>query len=260
MIDEFQNELAIKIGTAIQRIREHEPSEGYYLAFSGGKDSQTIYHLAKMSGVKFDAHFHRTTVDPPEVIDFIREYYPDVEWDRPKRSMFQLILSNSALPTRTHRFCCRALKEIGGKGRTVITGIRWEESTNRAGRPIFHESNKTKGKFFLNPIVDWSYDDIWDFLNSNRIPHCSIYNLGKTRIGCILCPFKSIDDKLDDIKRYPKFARAYRLTITKLFQKFLDRGRKIPANWKSPDDMWEWWIYGSVQDHTTVQAELPGLV
>lgn len=45
-----------KVQIAIDRLRSFEPEEGYFLAFSGGKDSQCVYHLAKMAGVKFDAH------------------------------------------------------------------------------------------------------------------------------------------------------------------------------------------------------------
>lgn len=39
-----------KVEIAIQRLKSFEPPEGYYLAFSGGKDSQCIYHLCKMGG------------------------------------------------------------------------------------------------------------------------------------------------------------------------------------------------------------------
>jgi len=42
---------------------------GYYLAFSGGKDSIALYRLAEMAGVKFDAHYSMTTIDPPEEDD-----------------------------------------------------------------------------------------------------------------------------------------------------------------------------------------------
>lgn len=89
-----------KLDIAIQRLKSFEPPEGYFLAFSGGKDSQCIYHLAKMAGVKFEAHYHVTSVDPPELIYFIREHYPDVIFDIPhdkdgKRiSMWTLILQN----------------------------------------------------------------------------------------------------------------------------------------------------------------------
>jgi phosphoadenosine phosphosulfate reductase len=53
---------------AIANIQKYEPIEGYYLAFSGGKDSQVIYDLVKKAGVKYDVHFHFTTVDPPELL------------------------------------------------------------------------------------------------------------------------------------------------------------------------------------------------
>ena len=56
-----------KVTIAIERFQDFEPPEGYYLAFSGGKDSQTIYHLAQEAGVKFDAHYNLTTVDPTEI-------------------------------------------------------------------------------------------------------------------------------------------------------------------------------------------------
>ena len=120
-----------KIDHAISLLQEHEPELGYYVAFSGGKDSIVILDLVKRSGVKYDVHYSRTTVDPPEISDYILQYHPDVIWEKPKRSMFQLIEDKGCLPTRIIRYCCEELKEVGGKGRTVVTGIRWAESINR---------------------------------------------------------------------------------------------------------------------------------
>jgi phosphoadenosine phosphosulfate reductase len=126
-----------KVQKAIDFLRYFEPAEGYFVAFSGGKDSQTVYHLCKMAGVKFDAHYSVTSVDPPELIYFIREHYPDVAMDIPhddegKRvSMWSLIEKKHMPPTRIVRYCCEELKECSGKGRVTVTGIRWAESTNR---------------------------------------------------------------------------------------------------------------------------------
>lgn len=53
-----------KVQIAIERLRAFEPKEGYYLCFSGGKDSQCVYHIATQAGVKFDAHYSITSVDP----------------------------------------------------------------------------------------------------------------------------------------------------------------------------------------------------
>lgn len=126
-----------KVETAIARLKTFEPPEGYYVAFSGGKDSQCIYHLCKMAGVKFDAHYNVTSVDPPELVQFIKKNYPDVAMDVPhdkngKRvSMWSLISQHLMPPTRIVRYCCQELKETQGEGRVTVTGVRWAESTNR---------------------------------------------------------------------------------------------------------------------------------
>ena len=120
-----------KVQIAIDRLRTFEPTEGYYLAFSGGKDSQAVYHLCREAGVKFDAHYSLTTVDPPEVIYFMREHYPDVAVEHPGITMWDLIVKKGMPPTRIVRYCCDRLKERGGQGRFVITGVRWAESSRR---------------------------------------------------------------------------------------------------------------------------------
>jgi len=105
-----------KINHSISVIQKMEKSalvysdEGYHLAFSGRKDSQVIYELAKMAGVKFQGYFYKTSVDPKELLIFIRQNYPDVIWLKPKMTMFQLIEKKKSLPTRIGRFCCEYLK------------------------------------------------------------------------------------------------------------------------------------------------------
>lgn len=126
-----------KVELAIKRLKAFEPPEGYYLAFSGGKDSQAIYHLAKMAGVKFDAHYIVTSVDPPELVKFIKEHYPDVSREIPHDehgnpvTMWSLIPEKLIPPTRIVRYCCEELKESGGTGRFTVTGVRAGESANR---------------------------------------------------------------------------------------------------------------------------------
>lgn len=120
-----------KVQTSIARLRAFEPEEGYYLAFSGGKDSVVIKALADMAGVKYDAHYNATTVDPPELVRFIKQEHPDVSFERPEKTMRQLIISKKAPPTRLQRYCCQKLKETHGVGRVTMTGVRWAESKGR---------------------------------------------------------------------------------------------------------------------------------
>lgn len=109
-----------KVEKAIKRLQLYEPPEGYYLCFSGGKDSVVIKALADMAGVKYDAHYNVTSVDPPELVRFIKREYPEVEFEyhydkNGKRiTMWSLIASKQMPPTRLARYCCAYLKESGG--------------------------------------------------------------------------------------------------------------------------------------------------
>ena len=166
-----------KVQVAIERLRTFEPSEGYYLAFSGGKDSCTIKALADMAGIKYDAHYNLTTVDPPELVRFIREKHPDVVIDRPERSMWEWIVREQYPPTRVQRYCCKHLKERGGAGRVVLTGIRAEESSKRAKRNMVEQCYKVQ-KSYVHPIIDWTAYDVWAFIRERSIPVCGLYSEG----------------------------------------------------------------------------------
>jgi phosphoadenosine phosphosulfate reductase len=104
------------VENSIALIKKYEPPEGYYVAFSGGKDSIVCLDLVKKAGVKYDVHMNLTSVDPPELLKFIRKHYPECQMHKPKLSMFQLILKKQMPPTRLVRYCCKELKEGGGTG------------------------------------------------------------------------------------------------------------------------------------------------
>ena len=127
-----------KVKDSIERLKAFEPKDKpYWLAFSGGKDSVVILELAKMAGVKFEAHYNVTSADPPELVRFIKTQYPEVSFDIPHGkdgkpiTMWTLIPKKALPPTRIQRYCCSALKESSGKGFVTITGVRWAESNNR---------------------------------------------------------------------------------------------------------------------------------
>ncbi len=234
-----------KVAIAIKRIQEFEPEEGYYLAFSGGKDSQTIYELSKMAGVKFDAHFNLTTVDPPELIYFQRKYYPEVQVHKPELSIWSLLLKKMSIPTRQSKFCCEYLKEGGGIDRLVMTGVRWQESTKRSKRKLIENCLKYKAKSYLNPIIDWKTEDIWEFIKLRKLKYCSLYDKGFERIGCIMCP-ETKRGMLQDKKYFPKYYNKYLRTFDKIIRHRKSLGKN---SFNSAEEMMHWWIYSPKKEN-----------
>lgn len=118
--------------------------EGFVLAFSGGKDSQALFHVAQLAGVHFKAQMNLTSVDPPEVIRFVRHAYPEVDMQAPERSIFSEAARKGLLPTMNIRWCCKTFKELKTPGKVTLIGIRHAESTRRAKR---NEVEITRRKF-----------------------------------------------------------------------------------------------------------------
>jgi len=244
-----------KVNTAIERLKEFERHAiemnpaGYYLAFSGGKDSIVILDLAKRAGVKYEAHFHVTTVDPPELLHYIREHHADVVWVRPKITMWQLIRKKMMPPTRIVRYCCEALKEGGGKGSFVITGVRWAESVKRSKRRLVETCMRDKTKRYLHPIIDWSDEDVWQYIRENNLPYCRLYDEGFKRIGCVGCPMSG-KNRVKEFERWPSYKKAYLKAFTLAA---IDRAERIKAGdtilsqvagivWKDGPTMFDWWM------------------
>ena len=151
-----------KVKQAIEIAKAFEPPEGYYLAYSGGKDSTAVKAILDMAGAKYDTHYNVTTVDPPELVRFIISQFDAVVYEYhdgrsnkyfvakngrlhpgtlengkviyfsiPRLPMRKLIVERKMPPTRLMRYCCEELKEVSGVGRVVVTGVRRAESRNR---------------------------------------------------------------------------------------------------------------------------------
>jgi phosphoadenosine phosphosulfate reductase len=228
-----------RIAEAIDRIQRFEPEEGYYLCNSGGKDSAVLEALAKMAGVKYESHFHRTTVDPPEVIRYLKSNHPNVILDKPPASMFKLIIKNGIPPLRNKRYCCRVLKESYGVGRVVLAGTRRQESVSRRDRQLVWFC-PSKAKVVVNAILDWTTTEVWDFIYKYDLPYCSLYDEGFERIGCILCPCGSKRNRLREVERFPRFYRAYIRCFDKMIERRLQMGKN--TTWKTGEEVMDWWL------------------
>lgn len=198
-----------------------------------------LYRLAELAGVRFDAHYQVTTVDPPELLRFIRQHYPTVAWERPDKTMWQLVAVNGYPPTRLARYCCEELKERGGEGRTVITGIRWAESAKRKSRAMV-EACYTGRKHYVHPIIDWSDADVWEFIRREGLAYCSLYDEGFKRLGCVMCPQGNTRQMERDAERWPAIYRAYVRAFDRMIAACAAKGK--PRTWATGEECMKWWI------------------
>jgi len=273
LIDRQLDKTINKVEVAIDRLKLFEPPDGYWLAYSGGKDSCCIKRLAEMAGVKFEAHYSCTSVDHPDLVRFIKADRT-VSFDIPHYTdgspitMWNLIVKKKMPPTRLVRYCCQELKESAGKGKVTVTGVRWAESVNRAknqGLINIHGNKKSDRlilnldndvsrreleqcyrtrKTLVNPIVDWEEEDVWEFIKTENIPYCGLYGditknyscTGKKRLGCIGCPVSTKSKQ--EFVEYPQYKKLY----IKAFDRMLLQ--LVGADWKTGEEVFDWWVNG----------------
>lgn len=266
-----------KVEVAIKRIQTFEPPEGYYLAFSGGKDSVVVKKLMDMAGVKYDAHYNITSVDPPELVQFVKTF-PDVSRDRQywktdglfhkigdPVTMWNLIPEKKMPPTRLVRYCCSALKESSGENRFVVTGVRHAESVKRKSRGgglelgDHHGKQKkrewiapdnpsqelihicmTKKQRILNPIIDWDDGEVWEFIREYNVPYCKLYDEGFKRLGCIGCPMGDAKNQKKEFERWPKFRTAYIKAFERMIKQRSETGSE--TDWETGEEVMRWWL------------------
>lgn len=271
--------------TAIERLRAASDmslrlfEKPLVITYSGGKDSDVLLALTERSGIPFEVLHSLTTADAPETVRHVYDTFrrleekgvtctvdKHVQPDGSRMTMWNLI-QKKGIPTRLRRFCCSYLKETGGVGRFIATGVRWDESAarkknrgalevvtsdikkklilsndNDEDRQLF-ETCQMKGKRVVNPIIDWKDDDVLNYAEVEKIPMNPLYCEGFRRVGCVGCPMAS-KARIMEFARYPRIKAAY----IRAFDRMLEERRKrdLPCQWQSGVDVFHWWMEDGV--------------
>lgn len=257
----------------------HHYGKPLVCTYSGGKDSDVMLELFRRSGIPFEVHNSHTTADAPQTVRHIRETFRRLElagipceiemptYKGERTSMWKLIPKKLMPPTKFVRYCCEILKESGVKNRYIATGVRWAESTKRKSRGEFEKVGKTrkdaenfstamlledndgkrrmtelcmqKNTMTVNPIIDWTDTDVWEFIRAEKIMVCELYGCGYDRVGCVGCP-------LAGKKRYREFADfpAYKKLYLHAFERMLEERarRSKESTWSSAEEVFLWWM------------------
>ena len=107
-----------------------------------------------------------------------------------------------------------------------------------------------KAQRILNPIIDWTDEEVWEFIKEYNIPYCKLYDEGVKRLGCIGCPMAGEDVQRKEFERYPKIKQAYLRAFDEMIK---ERERKGLAHvWDTAEDVMKWWLF----EDTESQAPL----
>jgi phosphoadenosine phosphosulfate reductase len=183
-------------------------------------------------------------------------------------SMWKLIPMKLIPPTRMARYCCQVLKETGCANRYIATGVRWDESKARSEREAYETIGRTKSeairvsdeimlmndnsdkrkmiekcelkaKTVVNPIIDWKHNDIWEYINVERIEVNELYQCGYERVGCIGCPMAS-KRRYKEFADFPKYKQLYINAFRRMIE--FRKSKGLETVWKTGEEVFLWWL------------------
>lgn len=255
--------------------------EPYYLCYSGGKDSDCIRILADLAGVRHDIVHNLTTVDAPETVRYIKaipnvqiEMPKYSMWQLIEKKKFpptrliryccdelkekggkgRIKVTGVRWAESNNRKRNQSLVTIVGKPKTTIAlaeelQAEYEQSSkggiilntdNDESRRMVEQCYRTTSTL-VNPIIDWTDEDVWDFLNYYGCKSNPLYQCGMKRIGCIGCPMQSGEKMKLDFVRYPKYRDNYLRAFGRML-KARETAGLDNNSWESPEAVMMWWV------------------
>lgn len=219
-------------------LRECAPADLLLGAFSGGKDSIALYRVCEIEGIVPEWHYHVTTIDPPELVQFIRREYPPVIFDRPRYgNFFKRANEKNVLPSRKYRWCCDEYKESRGPlNCTWVTGVRREESPSRRVDTVVGLHRRTR-RVHVRPLSNWDSESLWNFVHDEKLAYPSLYDEGFKRLGCVGCPLASRQNREKEMLRWPRIGDKWKQLVFRFYEQ-----RAPWDKFKSKEEFFEAWM------------------
>ena len=263
-------------------------SEPYYLCYSGGKDSDVIRILANLANVKHDIVHKLTTVDAPETVRYVKSIpdiqinYPEksmwqliVEKKLPPTRLIRycceklkehggkgrLKITGVRWAESSKRKESSDIVKIIGKPKTTqqeAENLGVDYRINKQGGMVLNIDNDKSRRFvehcyrttstMVNPIVDWTDADVWEFLSHYGCKSNPLYQKGKCRVGCVMCPLAGFNQMRRDAKGYPKYRANYVRAFDRMLKAREEAGLENKVGWTDGESVMRWWLgYGADQ-------------
>ena len=140
-----------------------------------GKLPQETYDVMNKTTKKYNINIEILYPDKKSVENLEKDYGPDLFYDSIEK----------------RKMCCdirkiQPLKKHLSKYKAWICGLRRDQSVTRENLQIL-EKDGTFGLIKINPLIDWTEDDVWEYINKNNVPYNKLHDKGYPSIGCAPC-------------------------------------------------------------------------
>ncbi|KYN05974.1 PREDICTED: FAD synthase-like isoform X1 [Cyphomyrmex costatus] len=175
VLENSKNEMHIKCALDILNdcYERYNPNE-IFISFNGGKDCTVVLHLtatvAKLRNISSLLCLYVTDDSFPEVEAFVElaAHYYGLEIIRMQRPI---------------KFALSALLEEKHYLKAALMGTRKGDPGSENLQAFTPTDPNWPPLIRVNPILHWSYSQVWTFLLKHNIPYCSLYDQGYTSIG-----------------------------------------------------------------------------
>jgi phosphoadenosine phosphosulfate reductase len=168
------------------------------IAFSGGKDSLVALDIARKIIPDIKVIYNNTSIEFPETLIYVKHlaaaWNLDLAMTSPKKNFFKTVRERG-WANHEDRWCCRPFKEEpaadyieSNRILAEITGTTRTESIYRRSLKPFKMPSKEPLLIRVNPIYDWNSQEVWRYIEGEKLPYNPIYDMGYQRVGCWCCP------------------------------------------------------------------------
>lgn len=194
---DFQEKLANTITLLKEIEKEHSPA---VMATSFGAEGVVIIDLiakhAPGIGV-FTIDTGRLPQETHDVAQRVREKYGiEIKYYFPDAGSIGAFVNkngtNAFFQSEELRKSCCEIRKVDPLERALsgknawLAGLRREQSATRAKHTEKEwDEDRQLHKFY--PLLEWTDDELWTFINDHDVPYNDLYNQGFASIGCISC-------------------------------------------------------------------------